>query len=100
MGYISASEYVYDRRCGVFEFPHLIGRNTIAALKSRGFESYIHSVSNRVKGIPRKQSLAAQFVQFVQFARVVQLRQFVQFAQFVPFVRLSLISQIYPVFRE
>jgi hypothetical protein len=74
MGYISALEYACDRRRGVFEFPRLIGRNAIAALKSRGFESYTHSVSDRVKGIPRKQSLAAQFVQFVQFAGVVRFR--------------------------
>jgi hypothetical protein len=59
MGYISASEYIYDRRYSVFEFPCLIGRNAITALKSRGFESYTHSISDRVKGIPRKQSLVA-----------------------------------------
>jgi hypothetical protein len=52
MGYISASEYAYDRHYSVFKFPRLTGRNAIATLKSRGFESYTHSVSNRVKGIP------------------------------------------------
>jgi hypothetical protein len=74
MGHISASEYVYDRCCGVFEFPRLIGRNAIAALKSRGFESCTHSVSDRVKRDTPKAvpSSSVRSVRSVRSGRAVQ----------------------------